>query len=250
MEQNTKAFYEIYNSDEGKEFLALGEKIKKLDKSNDRRLQFIVLLSVISMTVLGFFALGVMGAVLFFAIAAIASFWLYYSSKKNILLKYLTFYRGRVPKLIALADGVEVKAENVPCDDFVATLSDKGKLAYRTCHRYGGLYVGFAKFIVGGEPILQGLLYYTEGNCNPKQQLEELLKSEFDDFTVKVENGKALLFIPFVEDYLNGRVEMKDDLSFPSLLHQYDYYLLGKKFKSVVNGEGLDDLVIFHEAEE
>ncbi|MBR6633176.1 MAG: hypothetical protein IKL05_02600 [Clostridia bacterium] len=249
MKEKINAFYDLYNSDGGKEILALGEKIKKLDKSNESRLHIIILLSVVSMTALGFFALGVFGAVLFFGITVIASFGLYYSSKKNILLKYLTFYRRDVPRLIAMADGVEVKAESVPDNSLVSALSDRGKLAYRMCHRYGDLYIGFAKFMVGSEPVLQGVLYYTEGNCEPDQAFCDMLKGEFSDCTIKCENGKALLFIPFVQDYLNGRVEMKDDLSFPALLRQYDYYLLGKGFKNSVNGVALEDTVIFHEWE-
>ncbi len=248
MNEKLKSFFDVYESDEGKEILALGEKIKKLDKSNDRRMKFIILMSVISMTVLGFFALGVTGAVLFFAITVVASFWLYYSSKKNVLLKYLTFYRSRVPKMIAMAEGIEVTAEEIPDESFVSTLSDKGKLAYRMCHRYGDLYIGFAKFMIGSEPVLQGLLYYTEGECTPKS-LEGLLSGNFSDFVIKSESGKSMLFIPGVEDYLGGRVEMKDDLSFTALVRQYDYYLLGKSFKAAVNGQETNDTDIFHEVE-
>lgn len=248
MNEKLKSFFDVYESDEGKEILALGEKIKKLDKSNDRRMKFIILMSVISMTVLGFFALGVTGAVLFFAITVVASFWLYYSSKKNVLLKYLTFYRSRVPKMIAMAEGIEVTAEEIPDEAFVSTLSDKGKLAYRMCHRYGDLYIGFAKFMIGSEPVLQGLLYYTEGECTPKS-LEGLLSGNFSDFVIKSESGKSMLFIPGVEDYLGGRVEMKDDLSFTALVRQYDYYLLGKSFKAAVNGQETNDTDIFHEVE-
>lgn len=249
MNENIKAFADLYETEECKETLALGAKIKKLDKSNDKRMTFIILTSMITMTVLGFVAFGVVGAILFFAITAIASFWLYYSSKKNVLLKYLTFYRSRVPKLIAQADGVEVKAEEIPDSDLVATLSDSGKLAYRMCHRYGDLYIGFAKFMVGGEPILQGLLYFTEGEGGNTESLEALLSEEFNDYIIKSENGKSMLFIPGVEDYLNGRVEMKDDLTLTALIRQYDYYLLGKSFRSAVNGGELIDDRIFHDAE-
>ncbi len=245
MNEKLKAFFDVYESTEGKEILALGYKIKRLDKSNDRRMQFIIFLSITSMAFLGYFALGgVFGAILFLGIAAIASFGLYYSSKKNVLLKYLTFYRSRIPKMIAMADGVEVTAEEIPDRDFVATLSIKGQLSYRMCHRYGDIYVGFAKFMSGPEPILQGLIYYTNGNCS-SPNLEELLREEFGDFVWKCENGKSMLFIPGVEDYLGGRVEMKDDLTFPALARQFDYYLLGKSFKSAANGMETDSTV-FH----
>ena len=244
-----KAFQDVLNSDEGKEILALGEKIKKLDKSNDKRMMLIILLSMVSMTLLGYFAFGIFGAVLFFAITAIASFWLYYSSKKNVLLKYLTFYRTRVPKMIASADGVDVAAEEIPDSELVSTLSDKGKLEYRMCHRYGDLYIGYAKFMSSGEPILQGIVYCCDGVSGISEGFLKLLEENFDEHSVKVINGKALLYLPWVNDYLNGRVEMKDDLSFPSLVRQYDYYLLGKRFKAEVNGEKTDDMTVFHEVE-
>lgn len=235
MNDNTNAFSLAYNSDEGKEILALGEKIKKLDKSNDRRLQILILISFVGMTILGYISMGIVGSVIFFLITAVSSFALYYSSKKNVLLKYLTFYRSRVPKLIAMADGTTVTAEEIPDSEFISTLSSEGKLAYRMCHRYGELYIGYAKFMVGENPILQGLLYFTEGNGTDLERFEEVLKEEFDNYTLKVEDDKAMLFIPGVEDYLNGRVEMKDDLSFPALMKQYDYYMLGKSFRDAVS---------------
>ena len=244
--EKLNAFSEIFNSDEGKEILALGEKIKKLDKSNEKRTLLVILLSIVSMTFLGYYALGMVGAVIFLAITVIASFWLFYSSKKNVLLKYLTFYRSRVPKMIAMAEGVEVKAEEIPDSDLVSTLCDRGRLCYRMCHRYGDIYVGYAKFLSGGEPVLQGVLCYTEGNCDISEPFKELLDGEFNEYTVKCDNGKAMLFLPWVEDYLNGRVEMKDDLSFPALVRQYDYYLLGKSFASEVNGTKSHLTAVFH----
>lgn len=244
-----KSFSDVINSTEGKEILALGNKIKKLDKSNEKRTLLVILLSIVSMTFLGYFAFGMIGAVLFFAVTVISSFWLFYSSKKNVLLKYLTFYRSRVPKMIAMAEGVEVKAEEIPDSDFVSTLCDKGKLCYRMCHRYGDIYIGYAKFMSGGEPVLQGVIYYTDGSCDISDSFKALLEEEFNDYTVKRENGKAMLFLPWVEDYLNGRVEMKDDLSFPALVRQYDYYLLGKSFASEVNGVETNLKSIFNEVE-
>lgn len=249
MNEEIKAFSEVYSSDEGREILALGEKIKKLDKSNSKRLMWIILMSMVSMTVLGFAALDVIGSVLFFSITAIASFWLYYLSKKNVLLKYLTFYRSRVPVLIAKADGVEVAAEEIPDADLVATLSDRGKLSYRMCHRYGELYMGFVKFTAGTEPVLQGLVYCCDGEAEKLEKFQELLENYFEDSVIKAENGRALLFLPWVNDYLDGRVETKDDLSFSALVRQYDYYLLGKSFKKAVNGGTVDITAVFHEVE-
>lgn len=243
-----KAFQETLDSDEGKEALTLGEKIKKLDKANDKRMVLIILLSMVSMTFLGFYAFGIFGAVLFFAITAIASFWLYYSSKKNVLLKYLTFYRRRIPSLIAKTEEVEMTVDEIPDSELVASLSDKGRLEYRMCHRYGSLYVGYAKFMISGEPILQGVVYCCDGKNGVSEDFTRLLQDNFEEHSVKVENGRALLFLPWINDYLNGRVEMKDDLTFPALMRQYDYYLLGKAFESEVNGNSYN-FTIFHEVE-
>lgn len=249
MNERINAFKNTLDSDGGREILALGEQIKKLDKSAERRTLFVILSSVITMTLLGFWALGLTGSIIFFSITVIASFWLFYSAKKNVLLKYLTFYRSRIPRLIAMTEGIEAKAEDIPDSEFVSTLSIDGKLSYRMCHSYGRLYIGFAKFMAGGEPILQGLLYYADGEYSPSKELEAMLDAEFNDYVIKSENGRSMLFIPGVEDYLNGRVEMKDDLSFPALLRQYDYYLLGKSFESVISGGSPIDSKIFHEVE-
>lgn len=249
MDERINAFSDVCDSDEGKEILALGEKIKKLDKSNEKRILFVIVTSLVTMTILGYVAFKIIGAILFCAITVIASFWLFYTSKKNVLLKYLTFYRSRVPRLIAMTEGVEVKAEEIPDTDLVLTLSEKGNLAYRMCHRYDDMYVGFAKFMVGDEPCLQGLIYCVKGEYKTCESLEALLESEFGDFTIKSENGSSLLFIPGVEDYLGGRVEMKDDLTLSALAKQYDYYLLGKSFGEIVGGGKLLDSKIFHEVE-
>ncbi|MBE6650954.1 MAG: hypothetical protein E7613_06545 [Ruminococcaceae bacterium] len=240
---------EAYDSEKGKEYLELGETIKKLDKSTGKRLTFVIVSCFITMAVLGYVALHAFGALLFIGITAIASFFLYYSSKKNVLLKYLTFYRSRIPRILAMTDEIEVKAENIPDSDFVTTLSDKGKLEYRMCHRYGELYIGFAKFMVGGEPCLQGLLYFTKGDTDVSEEFDALLSGEFDEHRIVLRDGKAMLFIPWVNDYLNGRVEMTDDLTFPSVAKQYDYYLLGKSFMQEVNGEKSGLQKIFDEAE-
>lgn len=240
---------EAYDSEKGKEYLELGETIKKLDKSTGKRLTFVIVSSIITMTVLGYVALHALGAVLFLGITCIASFFLFYSSKKNVLLKYLTFYRSRIPRMLAMAEDIEVKDEKIPDSDFVSTLSDKGKLEYRMCHRYGDLYMGFAKFMVGSEPCLQGLLYFTKGDTDVSEEFEKLVSEEFEEYKILLNGENAMLFIPWVNDYLNGRVEMTDDLTFPSVARQYDYYLLGKAFAREVNGEKSGLQKIFDEAE-
>ena len=58
-----------------------------------------------------------------------------------------------------------------------------------------------------------------------------------------------MLYIPWVNDYLNGRVEMTDDLTFKAIAKQYDYYLLGKAFAKEVNGEKSGHDKIFDEVE-
>ena len=234
MDEKINSFLSLLESEEAKESLGAGEKLKKIDKSNDKRLLGVILLSIVSMTVLGFFALGLTGSIIFFAIAVISSFWLFYSSKKNMLLKYLSFYRTRVPKVIAMAEGVEVKAENIPECDIISSINE-GKPAYRMCHRYGDLYVGFLKFIKNGESVLQGIIYFTEGDDT--SLFEERLKEQISDFVIKSEDGKVLLFMPGFDDYLGGRIEHKDDLTADSLLRQYKYYLLGDAFKKAVNGK-------------
>ncbi len=231
MNYNTDRLIDVLSGEKGKEILGLGAKIKKLDRDNDRRMTLIILLSVISMTVLGYIALGAFGGIIFFAITVISSFWLYYSSKKNVLLKYLTFYRSRVPRLIAEAEGIEVKAEEIPDREFVRTLYGTDKVEYRMSHNYDGLYMAYAKFINGSDIAVQGLLCYTEGEVELTDGKRELLENEFGDVIFKCENGKSLMFIPGADTYLNGRVEMKNDLDTEALTEQYRYYLTAKEWK-------------------
>lgn len=235
MNDRINCFLDLIEGDTVKEKLNIGKNLKKLDKSNDKRLMGIILLSIISMTVLGFFALGKTGSVIFFGITVIASFWLYYSSKKNMLLRYLTFYRREIPNIIALAEGCEVKAENIPNNDLVSSLSD-GKPTYRMCHKYESLYIGFLKFMAGDTSKLQGLVCFTEGSGNTSE-FEKELKQFLPECLIKTDGNISLLFIPGCDDYLGGRIEMKDDLSLDYLTRQYKYYLLGDAFKKAVNNE-------------
>ncbi|MBQ7898047.1 MAG: hypothetical protein IJ323_06450 [Clostridia bacterium] len=234
MNEKINAFLSLIKSEEVKKKLGIGEKLKKLDKSNDKRLMGVILLSIVSMTLLGFFALGKAGALIFFAITVIASFWLYYSSKKNMLLKYLSFYRREIPSIIAMAEGCEVKAENVPENSLVTSLSD-GKPVFRMCHKYGDLYVGFLKFMKGDVSKLQGFVCYTEGSGDTSD-FEENYKEEYPDLTIKTDGTNSLLFIPGCDDYLGGRIEMKDDLSEDFLTRQYKYYLMADAYKKAVKG--------------
>ena len=50
MDEKIRAFEELYESPKVKEILEIGDKIKKLDKSREKRTLGIILLSVISMT--------------------------------------------------------------------------------------------------------------------------------------------------------------------------------------------------------
>lgn len=233
MNERINAFISFLETDEVKEKLKIAEKIKKLDKSNDKKLMGIILLSIVSMTLLGFFALGKAGSIIFFAVTIIASFWLYYSSKKNMLLKYLAFYRREIPNIIAMAEGCEVKAESIAQNDLITSLSD-GKPTYRMCHKYGDLYIGFLKFMSGDVSKLQGLVCFTKGSGDTSD-FEEKYTEEYPDLIIKADGESSLLFIPGCDDYLGGRIEMKDDLSSGYLTKQYKYYLIGDKFKNAVN---------------
>ncbi len=232
MNERINAFISFLETDEVKEKLKIAEKIKKLDKSNDKRLMGIILLSIVSMTLLGFFALGKAGSIIFFAVTIIASFWLYYSSKKNMLLKYLAFYRREIPNIIAMAEGCEVKAENIAQNDLITSLSD-GKPTYRMCHKYGDLYIGFLKFMSGDVSKLQGLVCFTKGSGDTSD-FEEKYMEEYPDLIIKTDGESSLLFIPGCDDYLGGRIEIKDDLSSDYLTKQYKYYLIGDAFKNSV----------------
>ena len=104
------------------------------------------------------------------------------------------------------------------------------------CHKYNDLYVGYLKFMKGSESLLQGIVYFTDGNAD-LSPFEEKLKEEVSDFIIKSENGKALLFMPGYDDYLGGRIEQKNDLTKDALLQQYKYYLLGDAFKKAAQGK-------------
>ncbi len=234
-------------SDEGKEILKKGKTIKTIDKKNDTKLTLISLFTTVSLVILGYIPFGVTGAVIFFAIAYISNFALKFSSKKNILLNYITFYRNFIPKLIAKSSEDEVINKEYTESDFVSSLYPDVKLTYRTSHKYNDFYIAYAKF----EPISQGLVFITDATVGEDDEavnyFKERLSEEFSTYKVKIENGKALLYLEGISDYLSGRVEMKDDLTFNSLLRQFDYYLLAKNFTKAVNGEKCEFDTIYHE---
>lgn len=242
MDEKIKAFAELLETPKVKEILEIGKKIKKLDKSMEKRTLGIILISVISMTVLGFISFGFTGSILFFAVTVIASFWLFYSSKKNMLLKYLTFYRNRIPEIIGMAEEVSVKSEDIPMKDILSTIHN-GKPVFRMCHKYGDIYIGFLKFMSGDTSLLQGLAVSVPCN-NESTEFEEKLKEVYSDFVIKKDGDVAILFIPGFDDYLGGRVDMTDDLSLPYLTRQYRYYLLADAFGKGINGEEFDKSII------
>lgn len=238
-----EALFETYSSQVGKEYIELGEKIKALDKSNDKKMLAIKLVSIISLGILGFFAFGNLGAIIFIMIAFISSFALQLSSKKNIMLRYFTFYRTRIPRLIAESQGVmlEVKEPDSQEKDFIASLYERYTLSFRTCHRYGELYIGFAKFMEKNEPAVQGVLYYTPENKisdEGKEELKSILNKELDngafsDYIFKVADRGSLLYLIGADEYLNGKVEMKNDLTFEAISRQLDFYMIGKKLEEL-----------------
>lgn len=249
MNENLKAFSNAYMSDEGKEILKKGETIKEIDKKNDKKLTLISLTTTLFLVVLGYVPFGVTGAVIFFAIAYISNFALKFSSKKNILLNYITYYRNFIPKLIAKAGEDEVINKEYTESDIVSSLYPDVKLTYRTSHKYNNFYIAYAKF----EPTSQGLAFITDASVGEDDEavtyFKERLSEEFSTYIIKIENGKALLYLEGISDYLSGRVEMKDDLSLNALLRQFDYYLLAKNFTKAVNGEKCEFDTIFHESE-
>lgn len=250
MNERLEAFARAYMSDEGKEILKKGKEIKEIDKKNDKKLTLISLFTLVSLTVLGYIPFGVTGAIIFFAIAYISNFALKFSSKKNILLNYITYYRNFIPKLIAKAGQDEVIIKECPERDFVSSLYPDIKLTYRTSHKYNDFYIAYAKFL----PTSEGLLFVTDASVNEDNEaityFKERLSEEFSVYTLKIENGKALLYLEGISDYLSGRVEMKDDLNLNALIRQFDYYLLAENFKKAVNGEKYEFDAIFHEIEE
>lgn len=241
--EKINALAETYTSDMAKEILDLGEKIKKLDRDNDKKILIIKILSLVSLGVVGYVAFGAVGGIIFALIALISSFFLQFSSKKNVMLKYFTFYRTRIPRIIAESQGdtVEMTEPDKESQNFISSLFPQYKLKFRMCHKYGELYLGFAKFMKGDEPQVQGALYYLDRG-NPDidiSPIKELLdygvkNGIFTEYTFKSDSEHSLLFLVGADTYLNGRLDMKDDLSLDELTHQLKYYLLGKEFEKLV----------------
>jgi hypothetical protein len=92
------------------------------------------------------------------------------------------------------------------------------------------MYLGYAKFLKNGTIVREGLLYAVSGDT-PPFLFEEKIKKVFPLTTVKAQDGKALLFIEGISDYLAGSVEKTDDLEEEALLRQFNYYLIGDAFK-------------------
>lgn len=242
-ENRINALAETYNSDMAKEIFELGEKIRKLDRDTDKKMLLIKILSLASLGIVGYVAFGAVGGIIFALIALISSFFLQFSSKKNLMLKYFTFYRTRIPRIIAESQGdsVEMTEPDGSAQDFISSLFPQYKLKFRTCHKYGELYLGFAKFMKGDEPQVQGALYYLDrGRCDLDiSPIKELLdygvkNGVFSEYTFKSDDYHSLLFLVGANTYLNGRLDMKDDLSLGELTHQLKYYLLGKEFEKLV----------------
>ncbi|MBE6701721.1 MAG: hypothetical protein E7582_07550 [Ruminococcaceae bacterium] len=263
MDDLIKAFSKAYNEDSSQELIRKGEKLKKQDRANDKRLKVISVSSVIAVTLVGFMAFGLMGSIIFFMIGVISSFFLTFSSKKNLLINYINFYRYLVPKIIGDSLNIKVEKKEVPDPFVISSLFSDCKLNWRICHKYDELYMGYAKFMKkGDEPVTHGVVFYAPANipdiCVQSGEETEVqspyirdflekISEEFSSYTLKAEKGNAVLYLPFRDDYLPGRIEMTDDLSLPSLVRQFDYYLLLKAFSKIVMGEKVLIKEIWHE---
>lgn len=241
LKERREAFEKAFLSEKAKEYISVGEKIKALDKKNDRQMLVIKLVSLISLLVIGYLAFGKFGAIIFAIIAIFSSFFLHLTSKKNLMLQYFTFYRTRVPELIAISEETSVeKAE--PILEPASLPFDDCDLSYRVSHKYDDIYISFAKLQKNGETFREGVLYTFKAKVEREAQLKEILdkiipSETVSEYVLKASDGITTLFLVGAEDYLDGRLEATDDLTLPSLTHQLEFYLFGKAVFEFLNNE-------------
>ena len=267
-------FNTLFKSSPFGELLKTGIELKKADKGTTKRMTTISAVSCVSMTVLGYFALGgLIGAIIFFVIAYAASFYLNFSMKKKVLLAYLKYYREDLPS--SLCSEVS-KTDKPRISSTLNSLYPETMHHWTVCYSLDRVDTGFVRIIEGGREIasgfavvgaaedFQGAVFkgyfpalteeYAEemtvsGNISEKAlDFANILNEQFETFAMVFGEDFSVIFSPSVQDFMTDRVETADGLAPENLARQVAYFNIAKAFNTL-DTELLKDAVILFDSE-
>lgn len=244
----------LFEKEETKDFLTKGLQLKNADKSLSKKLSMITLLSCVGMTVLGFFALRLVGAILFFIIAYVSTFALTLSLKKKVLLAYLSHYRMNLLKILSGAKKIDKPEFTYP----IQTVRPDALYHWTVCYNLEENCLGLLRILknsqeemcafctISHESNYSGVIYKGYFPFISSENAEEItsngilpdsasnfakeLEKHFSSFVMVFSSDSSLLLIPEACDFMAGRVENKDDLTPNALLCQYAYINVSKAF--------------------
>ena len=250
-------FKSLFEKDETKDFLIKGLRLKNTDKSTSKKLSIITFVSCLGMTVLGLFALGIVGAILFFIISYVSTFALTLSTKKKVLVAYLTHYRTKLPSILAGAQKIDKPDSPYP----ISTLYPDALYHWTVCYRHDDALSGLLRVLKGSqeetctfcsvsnEYLFNGSIhkgyfpFALNDNCeeicfkgvlpDKAHEFAQILEKHFSSFVIVFSSQSSLLLIPDAYDFMAGRVEDKDDITPKSLLRQYALINLSKAFTTL-----------------
>ncbi len=250
------SFKEIFSKDETQAFLKTALEIKKADRSTSKKLKILSVVSCIGMTVLGYAALGPIGAILFLIISYVATFSLTLSMKKKALLAYLKHYREKLP--MCLENAEKINKPETP--DALNLLYPDTLHHWTVCYKSGSA-AGFVRIYKGASEIANGFAVCSDGKgCAGKifkgyfptlaedytdecithgfvpdgaQDFAKVLEENFESFSMLFSESTSLLFLPTASDFMAGRVEDEDDVNPKALSRQWAYLNIAKVFNTL-----------------
>lgn len=274
MENLKTQFNLLFKSSPFGELLKTGIDLKKADRGTTKRMTAISAVSCVSMTILGYFALGgLIGALIFFIIAYAASFYLNYSMKKKVLLAYLKYYREALPT--SLCDKAS-KTDKPRIASTLNSLYPETLNHWTLCYSVDRVDTGFVRIIEGSREIASGFATvcaaeefqgaafkgwfptlteeYAEeltvtGNLDERAlEFSKILDEYFEAFAIVFGEDFSLIFAPSAQDFMTDRVDTPDGLKPESLARQLAYFNIAKAFDTL-NVEALRDAVSLFDAE-
>ncbi len=251
------SFKETFHSEAFKDLVKKALEIKKADKGISGKLKIISIVSCLGMTVLGYFALGGIGAIIFLMISYVASFSLTLSMKKKTLIAYLKHYREKLMPYLAKAE----KIDKPDSSDYLNLLYPETLHHWTVCYSSSGTVMGFARIYKGASEIANGMAVCatgrgTEGRIfkgffptlaedyveektstgflpEGAEEFAKVLENHFNSYAMLFSDKCSLFFLPDASDFMAGRVEDKNDVSPKALARQFVYCEIAKAFTSL-----------------
>lgn len=273
MENLKEKFSSLYRGEAFSPLLKTGVEIKQADKALSKRLSLISLVSVLGMTVLGFFALGIIGVIIFFLVTYTSTFFFTFSMKKRALLAYLKHYREKIPPV--LFEGFE-KIDKPEIPSTLNSLYPDTMHHWTTCYKKDELNTGFARIIKKNNEFASGMAAIVPGSFSEghifkgwfpaftddfveevvsegalpdgAQELASVLDKHFDAFAICTTEDYAVLYLPTAQDFMTSRVEDSDGMTPEALARQFAYFTLAEAFKSFDASCAQEALSLFGEA--